>query len=40
MTTKMETIRYYTADGNQISKADISKAVDEQRAILVWGHGN
>ena len=36
----MATIEYYTADGNQVSKADIRKAVDEQRAVLVWSHGN
>ena len=36
----METIEYYTADGEQVSKAEIRKAVDEHRAVLVWSHGN
>jgi len=33
-------MEYYTVDGNQVSKADIRKAVDERRAILIWSHGN
>ena len=36
----MATIEYYTADGEQVSKAEIRKAVDEHRAVLVWSHGN
>lgn len=33
-------LEYYTIDGTSVSKADIRKAVDEKRAILVWSHGN
>ncbi len=36
----MATIEYCTADGNQVRKAEIRKAVEEQRAVLVWSHGN
>ena len=36
----MATIEYYTADGEQVSKAEIRKAVDEHRAVLVWSRGN
>jgi hypothetical protein len=33
-------IEFYTVDGNQVSKAEIRKAVEEKRAILIWSHGN
>jgi hypothetical protein len=36
----MAALEYYTADGNQVSKANILKAVSEHRAALVWAHGN
>ena len=33
-------MEYYTMDGAEVTKADIRKAVDEKRAVLVWSHGN
>ncbi len=36
----MATIEYYTADGEQVRKAEIRNAVEGRRAVLVWSHGN
>lgn len=32
-------MNYYDQEGNEITKAEITRAVQERRAVIVWSHG-